>query len=82
MTRSDERSATRFGIFNNGEIAGQDDDSGLCFGGMSQFADDGYFRATAGTPTTTAPDATSRVTTAPAPIIAPSPIVTPGRITA
>lgn len=39
-------------------------------------------RGAAGTPTTMARGATSRVTTAPAPMIAPSPIVTPGKMTA
>src|SRR5262245_37515164 len=39
-------------------------------------------RTRAGTPATTAPGATSRVTTAPAPIRAPAPTVTPARMTA
>src|SRR5258708_10484206 len=41
-----------------------------------------YFGFRAGLPTTVAPRGTSRVTTAPAPIIASSPIATPGRMMA
>ena len=54
--------------------------AGLCAVGAT--ARKGYARTLAGLPTTVAPGATSRVTTAPAPTRASSPIRTPGRMIA